>query len=363
MVYSTPVTAVGPGTPAGAILRQYWQPVAVSADLAPGKAKPLRVLGEEFTLYRGESGRAFIVGARCAHRFTWLHTGRIEGDCISCFYHGWKYDGEGKCVEMPAETESFARKVRIPHVPVREYVGLIFGFFGDGVPPPMHSFPQMDDEDNEVIAGIRPPGVWPMNYFQALENGCDPVHTAFVHQVSEPHWNGVPEVNGFRNERGLEIVAMRNGDDKRTTQYYFPNFHSITIYLAAGTDLEFEHFIWQIPVDDENTMMVSATIIPKRLLPRVPAFLTGAGRMWHADSHEQLLSGSRAPESVTEEDYTAMVGQGLIADRTNERLGRSDRVVIMLRHMWSEAIEGLELRAAGVPDASLKSPRPQLEAE
>ncbi|MEV4513333.1 Rieske 2Fe-2S domain-containing protein [Dactylosporangium sp. NPDC049525] len=354
MVYTVPVANVGPGTPGGQVLRQHWHPIGVSADLAPGKARPLRVLGEEFTLYRGQSGKPFIVGARCAHRLTWLHTGWVEDDCIRCFYHGWKYDGDGQCVEMPAENDTFARKIQIPNYRAVDYAGLIFGYFGPGEPPPMWQFDQFDNDANQVVSAIRPPGVWPMNYFQAVENGVDPVHTAFVHRASEPHWNGVPEVDGVETEYGFEITATRtrnDGEEKdvRVTHYFFPNLFRITIYLVTGADHQFDHFIWFVPVDDENTLMISNTVIPKRLVPEVPFFIKGAGRGWTPTSHQELMAADRGPQSVTEEDYTAMVGQGRIADRTNERLGRSDRVIIKLRQMWTRKIEALELRAAGVP--------------
>src|SRR6266542_3694406 len=84
----------GPGTPAGRFLR------------------------EDYTLYRGEEGQVHLVDFRCAHRGTQLSTGWVEGDCIRCFYHGWKYDGAGQCVEQPAEDAGFASKVRIRSYPV-----------------------------------------------------------------------------------------------------------------------------------------------------------------------------------------------------------------------------------------------------
>ena len=55
----------GPGTAAGDYMRRFWQPIYHSADLAPGRAVPLRIMGENFTLYRGESGRLCLTDPRC----------------------------------------------------------------------------------------------------------------------------------------------------------------------------------------------------------------------------------------------------------------------------------------------------------
>jgi 5,5'-dehydrodivanillate O-demethylase oxygenase subunit len=116
----TDFARTGPGTLAGRYLRRHWQPVYVAADLPAGQTKPLRIMGEDFTLYRGASGEPHLVAARCAHRGTQLSTGWVEGDCIRCFYHGWKYDGSGQCVEMPAEDSSFAAKVKIQSYPTED---------------------------------------------------------------------------------------------------------------------------------------------------------------------------------------------------------------------------------------------------
>src|SRR5262249_578066 len=130
----------GPGTLAGRFMRRFWHPVYLAAHLPTGHAKPIRIMGEDFTLYRGESLDApvwtcpepHLVDARCAHRGTQLSTGWVEGDCIRCFYHGWRYDGSGQCLEQPAEDASFASKVRIKSYPCQEYLGLIFAYFGEG---------------------------------------------------------------------------------------------------------------------------------------------------------------------------------------------------------------------------------------
>ena len=123
----------GPGTPAGRYLRQFWQPIYHSVDLKAGSAVTVRIMSEDFTLYRGETGTPHLVDARCPHRGTRLSSGWIEGDALRCFYHGWKFDGAGACVEQPAEEDSFCHKVSLASYPLREYLGLVFAFLGAGI--------------------------------------------------------------------------------------------------------------------------------------------------------------------------------------------------------------------------------------
>src|SRR5579871_4235040 len=112
---------IGPGTLAGRFIRSFWQPVYVARDLPAGRATPLRIFGEDFALYRGESGAPHVLAFRCAHRGTQLSTGWVEGGCLRCFYHGWMYDASGQCVEVPAEDASIARRVRILSYPTQKY--------------------------------------------------------------------------------------------------------------------------------------------------------------------------------------------------------------------------------------------------
>jgi phenylpropionate dioxygenase-like ring-hydroxylating dioxygenase large terminal subunit len=108
----------------------YWYPVAWSEELKRGKAIGRRFAGEPIVLYRGNSGEVHALEDRCAHRQVPLHLGVVSGDEIKCHYHGWAYDGTGKCVDVP-----YLGKERLPNgvksYPVREIDALIFVFPGD----------------------------------------------------------------------------------------------------------------------------------------------------------------------------------------------------------------------------------------
>ena len=135
----------GPEAIAGKFMRMFWQPVFRSEDLPAGQARPVRIMSEDFTLYRGKSGKAHAVGNRCAHRHVQLSTGFVEDDCIRCLYHGWKFDGEGVCVELPGGTVKGRPKL-IRSYPIEEYLGLVFVYFGEGEPPPLPRYPKLEAE-------------------------------------------------------------------------------------------------------------------------------------------------------------------------------------------------------------------------
>ncbi len=134
----------GPETLGGRYMRLFWHPVYRSEDLKAGWAKPIKIMSENFTLYRGEGGTAHVVAFQCAHRGLQLSVGWVEDDCIRCRYHGWKYDATGQCIEVPTEPESTAQTVRIRSYPTVEYLGFIFAYFGAGEPPPPPRFPDFE---------------------------------------------------------------------------------------------------------------------------------------------------------------------------------------------------------------------------
>jgi len=171
----------GPGTLAGRYMRAYWQPIYRAEDLLPGRAIPLRIMSEDFTLYRGQGGTSHLTASRCAHRGTQLSTGWVEEDSIRCRYHGWKYDGSGQCVEQPGEDGAFAQKVQIRIYPVQEYLGLIFAYLAGGEPPTFRRYPQFEGPG---LLFTLPPECWPCNYYNRLDNDPDAYHVIYTHTES-----------------------------------------------------------------------------------------------------------------------------------------------------------------------------------
>src|SRR6185437_7283251 len=138
------LTRVGPGTPAGELLRRYWMPVGIAAELTDEQpTKFVRLMGEDLVLFRDKTGRVGLLGDRCAHRGASLLYGRLEERGISCAYHGWLYDVHGNCLETPAEPadSKFHLTVKAKAYPVQEYVGVLWIYMG---PQPAPVIPPYD---------------------------------------------------------------------------------------------------------------------------------------------------------------------------------------------------------------------------
>src|SRR5581483_11267034 len=134
------LTRVGPGTPAGQLLRRYWHAVAAAAELSAEKPKKrVRILGENLVLYREPGGKFGLVAERCSHRGASLYYGFVEDGGIRCAYHGWKYDGCGKCVEQPFENPASGFKEKIQHTayPVQNLGGMLYAYLGPADKKPL----------------------------------------------------------------------------------------------------------------------------------------------------------------------------------------------------------------------------------
>src|SRR5579871_4545294 len=136
------LTRVGPGTPVGELMRQYWIPALLSTELPSPDGPPVRVklLGEELIAFRDTNGQVGLIGNHCPHRGASLFFGRNEECGIRCVYHGWKFDVTGQCVDMPNEPaeSNFKTKIKATAYPCQERGGIVWTYMGPrAVPPPL----------------------------------------------------------------------------------------------------------------------------------------------------------------------------------------------------------------------------------
>ena len=336
----------GPDTLAGKYMRKFWHPVYRAEDLKPGWAKPIKIMSEEFTLYRGESGKPHVVGFRCSHRQTQLSVGWVEDDCIRCRFHGWKYDSSGQCVEQPAEKESFAEKIRIRSCPTEEYLGLIFVYFGEGEPPALPRYPDFEKDSLWAETYTRP-----CNYVNNLEN--DPIHIPFTHRESEFYMNRPPEIPDIsveESEWGVLLQSRFPSGRLYITQHGLPN-------ILCFRERDRDHLAWRVPVDDDNhaSFQLDVTHILEGeegeayknrhkartgKLGRSPSEIGEA--VLRGDVRIQDIEGPERSNIVWIQDYATQVGQGPLALRKNELLGRSDRALILIRKIWERELQALQ---------------------
>ena len=337
------------GATAGRFIATFWQPIALSRDIGVGRAKRIKMIGEHYTLFRGEDGTINLVQDRCPHRSTSLAYGTVEGNCIRCCYHGWKFDGaDGHGVEFPAETEAYERAISLRTYPVREYLDTIFAYFGEGDAPEFPTYPELEnEEDGELLVQAV---VLPYNYFQRIENDHDAVHVAFTHPQFATAYGlvGVPKVlSAKETEFGLRSLSVLPGGRTLGGFGFMPNVLCATVPVQHDKAKLSVHLAWRVPIDNTSTYSVMINRISsfdegmrdKSVAAEDPSVI--ARRVLDGEMHISEIDHSH-PLLPIIQDTVSMLGQGVIVDRSQEHLGRSDLVIGMLRRLWMREMTALE---------------------
>jgi 5,5'-dehydrodivanillate O-demethylase len=326
----------------GELLRRYWHPVAGASELdAQNSIKPLRLLGEDLVLYRDLSGRYGLIDRHCPHRRADLSYGWVEESGIRCSYHGWLMDESGRCVEQPYEdvANPSARgkdRCAAKAYPVRELAGLLWAYPGPLPAPELpvwEPFTWANGFREIVLADV------PCNWFQCQENSIDPVHFEWMHDNWSLRLRGgdgaAPKHLKIRFEEfehGFIYKRVREGQSE-SDRYWtvgrvalWPN----GFYLGS-------HFEWRVPVDDENTLSVAWFFVrvPKGREPYVQETVP----TWRSPIKD--ASGRWISSHVINQDIVAWVGQGTIADRTQENLRSSDVGITMMRQRFFADMEAV----------------------
>jgi 5,5'-dehydrodivanillate O-demethylase len=349
------LTRVGPGTPMGDLMRRYWHPIAASRELedSPFRTKEVRILGEDLVLFRDRSGKLGLIDRVCPHRRVNLAIGVVEADGLRCQYHGWKFDHTGRCVEQPFEDtthpeDNFKAKCGIAGYPVEDLAGLVWAYMG---PQPAPLLPHW--EPLTWTNAVRDIAVTylPCNWMQCQENSLDPVHAEWLHSY---FGNYVAQIKGDSKGRlrggtsgrkhmqiafdefeyGIIKRRMVEGDTGEEEDWkvghpiLFPNV------LLTGSQYSYT-MQWRVPIDDTHTYHVSQYIFPAAPGQQAPEQDEVPYRevpLMDDDKHWIL-------NYTFNQDYMAWVTQGEIAQRDQEKLGLSDKGIIMFRHLLQEQVE------------------------
>jgi phthalate 4,5-dioxygenase len=372
------------GTPGGDYFRRYWLPALFSSELPEPDSPPVRVrlLGEDLLAFRDTKGRVGIVDEFCPHRQASLFWGRNEECGLRCVYHGWKFDVNGACMDIPNEPPEyrFQNKVRITAYPAREYGGLVWIYMGpaESVPElPKLEWARVPENHRYISKRLQE-----TNYLQAVEGGIDSSHSNSLHATVEAFRMTDSYVESVRNspslrdkyhvldksprftvrktDYGLIIAARRNaGEDTyywRLTQFLLPSYTMIP--YQKGNSI---HGHCWVPRDDETCWVwtfswnpdqplsekdwdairketfVHATVDPVTFRP-----LRNKSNDYLIDRELQKKSSMTGIHGFAAQDMAIQESMGPLADRTRERLGTSDTAIMAARRLLLQEIGALE---------------------
>jgi 5,5'-dehydrodivanillate O-demethylase oxygenase subunit len=366
------LTRVGPGTPAGNLLRRYWQPLCPAAELSAEKPKRrVRLLGEDLVVFRLPNGDYGCVEEQCYHRGVSLYYGFVEQDGIRCAYHGWKYATSGQCLEQPFEPAESRFKERVcqPAYQVERLAGMLFAYMGPAPAPLLPCWDVLVRGDATRLIQVSP--VLSCNWLQIQENTVDSVHTYYLHAETLASL-GLPGGEFFHRpitsyswefcEWGIDKKLVYGGDQPEVEirpPLIFPNI----LRIPQGPAAECLH--WRQPVDDTHTrvyvMVFNPTgghsdLGPTEEVPieYLPAVKDEEGEY---DMAGRLGAHSRGPDAAVAfyaQDAMAWETQGVIFDRSREHLGASDRGIAMYRKLLADQIDLVE--QGGEPIALVRDP-------
>ena len=400
---------VGPGTPMGNLLRQYWFPAIPSFELPSPDSPPKRVrlLGEDLVAFRDSTGKVGLFVQACPHRGASMFFGRNEEEGLRCVYHGWKFDAAGNCVDMPNEPaeSDFKHKVKAVAYPCVERNGIVWTYMGPrSEPPPLPEWLPNLEPDCQVWMRLQE-----SNWLQALEGDIDTVHAFFLHgghqrtadalRGSDAYYITQQRHGKFVAQEhavGASYAAVRSAETG--SEYWRMGHFLLPFYTMNAPGLlgiKNQSLAW-VPLDDNNTMVW--TVGRQAPLPpdteTVGGFKAGYARRdpigkydpygarnangvpvrkfesdsgWLgrfrpiANQHNDYLIDRDLQRSMgtysgipqIAQDAMAQESMGPIYDRRQERLGTSDVMIIRTRRKLLDCVRAF---GRGAPAPGVDAP-------
>ena len=364
----------------GRMMRRYWVPALLAEEVAEPDGTPVRVtlFGENLVAFRRLAGRSACSTSAVPHRLASLALGRNEEGGLRCIYHGWKFDVEGRCAEMPTEPadSTYKDRLRTRSYPTHEAGGIVWALPRSagparprGQPPP---FPEYDwmklpaGQRATIKVGER------TNYLQAIEGSIDSSHSWFFHRGILWDWktrysvsvDTSPRLEAQDTPYGFRYVAIRKPVNNPDTERYV----RVTLFVvpvhradpAAAGETQSAHVQIFVPIDDTHTMFYGVFfsqdgspvgneeqrrkhhVVPGVDLDRT-WFRKATAENWFNQDREAMKNGSfTGIDGFTNQDMACQETMGPIADRAREHLGTSDVAIIRMRRRMLEAVRGFE---------------------
>jgi phenylpropionate dioxygenase-like ring-hydroxylating dioxygenase large terminal subunit len=371
------LTRVDRGTPTGETMRRYWIPALLSSEVEEPDGPPVRVrlLGEDLVAFRDTSGRIGLLDEFCPHRRASLFFGRNEASGLRCVYHGWKYDADGRCVDMMNEPEelSFKDKIRVASYPTAEAGGIVWAYLGppeDRPALPRFAWTQAPATHRHASKVIQE-----NSWLQGLEGGIDTSHAPILHRLltndstrpgfkpSNPFVRGkAPNLVLDLTDYGYQYAGIRpleGGDVHIRTYHFILPFHQIRPSASEEGTFVVAGHIW-VPMDDVTTMVYNwlwsldeplseATRLERRLGngpedvdPITFRSVRNRGNNYLLDRQVQKRETFTGIEGINAQDRAVQEGMGPIVDRSRERLGPADKAIIQARRLLLDAVRTVQ---------------------
>lgn len=384
------LTQTGPGTPMGDLFRYFWIPALLSAELPEPDCPPKRldILGEPLLAFKDSNNQVGIIDRRCPHRGADLYYGRNEECGIRCVYHGWKFDINGNCVDLPTapKDSNFKEKIRVTAYPTQELAGFIWIYMG----PRKNKLPEIPKQEFTLLPSshVFISKKWQeCNWAQSLEGGIDTAHLSFLHMPApiqnkenittnvvsgaalsdqdgdnRIRWvrdDPCPKFTVLQHPAGLLLGAARRADNEdiywRTTQYLMPNY----AYAPNAFPGETQHGQCWVPIDDTSCWIFCYSWNPDRALTAEERQKFTKGFSIHAEvdaeflplrrqsnnylmnRNDQKINTYTGIQGVSEQDAAIQNSQGPIVDRSREHLGQTDVGIIEFRKLILSAADKL----------------------
>jgi len=330
----------------------HWYAVAYENEIKPGCVVPVRFWGQAIAVFRGSDGRLRAVEDRCAHRHLKLSIGRVTGCTLTCMYHGWSYDGDGRLIEVPHEL--FGRQfsnLRIRAYPVRARYGLVWLFPGNPALAEHVAIPDIPElEGPDRWACVPVDFTWRAHHSMIVDNVSDFTH-AYLHRRYRPFVDAALtrcETVGDRVELSYDVVVGdgrfsklfvdrdRVRTDRMDLGFAYP-------YQWSNTGDKIKHWCFLLPIDPQTTRAFFLFYFDALKIPftplRIPRavmvpFLKAANRLLI----KPLLRQDGVAVEAEQEAYATFAGgpaiefnpavtmfQKLIVRRWEEHLAQSTR--------------------------------------
>lgn len=255
-----------------------WYPVAWADQLKTGQVVPVKIWQKSIAVYRDNQGQVHTLENACPHKGIELHLGEVQGDRLVCPYHGWEFDSNGQCVNIPY----FPKEQKLPcafarSYPTQERYGIVWVFPGEPELSTTCQIPQVPEYSDPNCLMIPITGVFKAHFSICNENTMDVFH-GFLHKNLQGWFDPIllklqdgddfvkaeyrVSYQGFLS-RFLGIGTDEQGVTTRTVSihYQYPHYHST---LEGVSSL----YLMRLPVGPNETRSFSLLFLPKIRLPK-----------------------------------------------------------------------------------------------